>query len=60
MDQSYIKDIFELASRYNTDDNFGYDNAMSGCRDIAQLHARPWEWVASDFEVACNEIKNIV
>lgn len=53
---TYMEEVFSLASTYRNDISFTYDSAMCGCRDIARDFSRPWESVAEDFEVACDEL----
>lgn len=52
---TYMEAVFNLARRYQ-DVEITYDSAMCGCREIAGEFERPWEGVAEDFEVACDEV----
>lgn len=56
---SYTERVFEIASSYKNDFNYSYDTAMCECRKIAAIYGRPWEWVAQDFEIACDEVVEV-
>lgn len=54
----YDEELRVLANKYLDDLNFGYTSVTCGCRDIARIFGKPWEWVLTEWESVLSDVED--